>query len=603
MLRALPPALLAVLSAGCVWISDEDMADRRDQDGDGQVDVAFGGTDCDDADPLVGEGFSETCDGIDNNCDGAVDEGVLLRFLPDRDGDGYGDDSAATVEACEAPPEHVATVGDCDDADPATRPGVEEICGDGIDNNCDGGGAGCALTGELVIDEADALVLGEAYHDNFGISMGSPGDVTGDGVPDLVVGSRGLEDAKRFVVLDALPEGEVPVGEVAAASLGGVVDLPGGQLNVATGAPTPASGCADLLVGLSTVDLTEEEGGSSVEADGLALLFSCPVPAFASFEDADTRLTSSAWQFLGDSVAWLGDPDEDGEATLLIGSLGFSTQGAVFVREGPFPANIDLQTDADLILNADTYLGASEVVSIGDATGDGLPDIVIGTPYATGATGGGTAGGAMVVSGEELEATGALLMEDVALLMLRGQSAEDRAGDTLARAGDVDNDGLEDFLVGAPRAGTDAGELAGSVWLVRGAGPTGTGEARLQDQHARFDGDTAEGRLGTSLAGGQDTDGVSGDDLLLGQSNDAEGAGRAWLIVGDPGSGVHELGGGVASAVLRGDSPGVGAGLAVALPGDLDGDGVSELAVGAPRRANAELEEAGAVALFRGGGM
>ncbi|MCK6518179.1 putative metal-binding motif-containing protein, partial [Myxococcota bacterium] len=94
-------------------------AGPTDADGDG-YDVE---TDCDDENPAVNPAAAETCDGIDNNCDGAADEGVTSTFYQDADGDGYGDD-AAPIEACEAPEGASAIGGDCDDADVAFNPGA-----------------------------------------------------------------------------------------------------------------------------------------------------------------------------------------------------------------------------------------------------------------------------------------------------------------------------------------------------------------------------------------------------------------------------------------------------------------------------------------------
>jgi hypothetical protein len=94
-------------------------------------------TDCNDAEATSNPGGFEVCDGIDNNCDGDVDEGVTSTWYLDADADGYGLDSA-TAEACDAPTTaYVATAGDCDDAEATANPGETEVC-DGIDNNCDG---------------------------------------------------------------------------------------------------------------------------------------------------------------------------------------------------------------------------------------------------------------------------------------------------------------------------------------------------------------------------------------------------------------------------------------------------------------------------------
>ena len=85
---------------------------------------------------------------MDNDCDGEVDEGTLLTFFMDADGDGFGD-PATELTACQAPAGFVSTGGDCDDGDPAVNPGAAKNC-NGQDNDCDGqvditcGGSTCA---------------------------------------------------------------------------------------------------------------------------------------------------------------------------------------------------------------------------------------------------------------------------------------------------------------------------------------------------------------------------------------------------------------------------------------------------------------------------
>src|SRR5687768_15353583 len=86
---------------------------------------------CEDGTP----GAAEVCDGVDNNCDGEVDEGVTDTFYADTDGDGFGDDALST-DACETPDGYAAVGGDCDDADGESYPGAAERC-DGLDNDCD----------------------------------------------------------------------------------------------------------------------------------------------------------------------------------------------------------------------------------------------------------------------------------------------------------------------------------------------------------------------------------------------------------------------------------------------------------------------------------
>ncbi|WKZ64872.1 MAG: MopE-related protein [Flavobacteriales bacterium] len=90
--------------------------------------------DCDDADETVFPGGPELCDGLDNDCDGEVDEG--FTWYVDADGDGFGDEASAAV-FCTPPLDLVQLGGDCDDSDADTYPGAPEGC-DGVDRNCDG---------------------------------------------------------------------------------------------------------------------------------------------------------------------------------------------------------------------------------------------------------------------------------------------------------------------------------------------------------------------------------------------------------------------------------------------------------------------------------
>ncbi len=93
-------------------------------------------TDCDDTNHGVNPGATEVCNGIDDNCDGNIDEGVKNTYYSDGDSDGYGN-STVSEQACAAPAGFVSDNTDCDDTNGAVNPAATEVC-NGIDDNCDG---------------------------------------------------------------------------------------------------------------------------------------------------------------------------------------------------------------------------------------------------------------------------------------------------------------------------------------------------------------------------------------------------------------------------------------------------------------------------------
>ncbi len=133
-------SLLIALTAAFLGCKDksepEDTGDPGvdpvDADGDGFAEE----DDCDDSNAAINPDADEVCDGVDNNCDGDVDEGVTSTFYADGDGDGFGDIDSST-DACAAPSGYTADDTDCDDTRLDINPDADEVC-DEADNNCDG---------------------------------------------------------------------------------------------------------------------------------------------------------------------------------------------------------------------------------------------------------------------------------------------------------------------------------------------------------------------------------------------------------------------------------------------------------------------------------
>ena len=116
-------------------VQEDTIVADPDSDGDGFL----ASDDCDDNNPEINAHALEICDGIDNNCDGNIDEDVMTVFYVDADGDGFGH-SETTAEACSAPEGYVLTANDCNDQNADIYPGSEQQCDEMHTTFCASGG-------------------------------------------------------------------------------------------------------------------------------------------------------------------------------------------------------------------------------------------------------------------------------------------------------------------------------------------------------------------------------------------------------------------------------------------------------------------------------
>jgi len=175
------PELCDGLDNGC--LGTDASTELLDDDGDGSSNCE----DCASEDPAIHPDAQEVCNGMDDDCDGTVDEGVSYPYCPDGDGDGYGDSTLLELFCVEGIPEGYAICGDCDDENPLIHPEGDELC-NGLDDDCDG-----ALTDAETDGDGDGISScdGDCNDGDASIFPGAE-DVCDDGVDQDCSGAERL---------------------------------------------------------------------------------------------------------------------------------------------------------------------------------------------------------------------------------------------------------------------------------------------------------------------------------------------------------------------------------------------------------------------------
>jgi hypothetical protein len=426
-------------------------------------------------------------------------------------------------------------------------------------------------------DNAAWSVESNQQHSWFGWSLGTAGDVNGDGYSDVIIGARYYDlvwNDDRGGVFVYHGSGS---GLSANADWMVVSDQPASWFGFAVGTAGDVNGdgFSDVIVSARIYDNGQENEGRVFVWYGSAYGLG---PSNDAIGTADwTAESDQQHAHFGSAVGTAGDVNGDGYSDVIVGALyydliGNDDRGGVFVWYG---SGQGLSGPASWAIDGEqsgAQLGYS-VDSAGDINGDGYADVIIGAPYYD--NGQSNEGRAYVFRGS---ASG-LVTQTV--WMAESDRSNVQFGSAVAGAGDVNGDGFSDVLIGAPSFSDGENEEgAVFVWLGSKTGLGSNGDPDNADWSAQ--GGQGGAYFGGAVAGAGDVNGDGYADVLIGapgfsdgENETDEGAAFVWL-----GSAT-----GLGSASdwsVEGDQVGAKFGHAAGTAGDVNGDGLSDVLVGAP---------------------
>jgi hypothetical protein len=453
-----------------------------------------------------------------------------------------------------------------------------DVNGDGYDDIIVGaafniaGKAYIYYGGSIVNSSADVIINGAVTDDRFGTSVSGAGDVNGDGYDDVIIGApqndaNGNAAGRAYIYFG----GSIMNTTVDVILTGAATGDEFGT-SVSSAGDVNGDGFSDVIVGAYLND----GGGANT---GRAYIY---FGGSVMNNTADVLLTGEAVSnWFGSSVANAGDVNGDGFGDVIVGARGYSSfTGRAYIYYG----GISMDNISDVIFTgtASNDRFSTSLSSAGDINGDGYSDVIIGAPLADFFT--------LTDAGRVFIYYGGASMDNISDITMSGFAAGDNFGYSVSAA-DINFDGYSDFIVGA-YLNDVGGTNAGRVYVFYG----GLSADLIPD--VLLTGAAAGDIFGVSVSIAGDMNGDGYPDIIVGASqNDTAGedAGRVYLYINSL-TGLD-----MPDEFFTGAAAGDRFSNSVSNAGDVNGDGFSDIIVGAPQN-DAGGSNAGRAYIYFGGG-
>ncbi|MCC5600935.1 beta strand repeat-containing protein [Nostoc favosum] len=491
------------------------------------------------------------------------------------------------------------------------------------------------------------IINGIAVNDGSGTSLSNAGDINNDGIDDLIIGApyaspNGISGAGQSYVLfggrNLGSGGSLNLSDLNGTNgffINGIAEFDDSGYSVSNAGDINNDGIDDLIIGAYNAS----PNGKDVAGQSYVVFGGRNLGSSGSLNLSDLNGTNgffingiAEFDYSGISVSNAGDINNDGIDDLIIGAYGADPNGkdvagqsyVVFggrnLGSGGSLNLSDLNGTNGFIINGidrGDYSGTS-VSNAGDINNDGIDDLIIGADNAS-PNGKDVAGQSYVVfGGTNLGSGGSLNLSDLNGtngFIINGIAADDYSGWSVSNAGDINNDGLDDLIIGARNASPNGKYNAGQSYVVFGGTNLGSGGTlNLSDLNgtngfiingiAKFD------QSGSSVSNGGDINNDGIDDLIIGafsaSPNGIYGAGQSYVVFGGTnlGSGgilnFSDLNG-TNGFLINGIAADDYSGTSVSNAGDINNDGLDDLIIGARNASPNGISDAGQSYVVFGG--